>query len=1165
MSRTSAPAKSPRNSGAMSESLIDLLGKLDERFGTHTYVPTSGNKNVFDLIIPVIRKLVAESSLLSARVTSLESENSKLKKELDDERQIRAGGDADLLKSDEDLKGHIHQIDLDQKQDVGTLDDKIEGLKESHNGLLETVNELVAWKEAATEEPEIIEITNGGEPGYGRQNAQPASTRRSYASVADHRREFWKGGQEITIASPSHRRFYGNGIMDTENGQTDHVLIIRPTDIEEAENTNAPAKPDPQTVRAFKSALQEHIPCESRTFALKNVKPGYGKSVIMTFPTRADYDKDHLPLRILLNMDIARSIKNTKKKESDMHPFLTMNIESVLCFLFSGNNFQHNNYGDISLFNSVVEYVRANIRKQKIPFDPFTPELQVLQNEILELKNVKIQCWKIMTANNTEETREVFWSARKKFRKKVLQYNSIYERIYWEKVKHLQRENPKMFWKMLSFRKNEDSCTSVVPISLNDLYEYFKQKASYDSAVSKTPHINLSPSIPVLDSEITVNEIQRVVAKVAATSSSGSFPLCTEIFKKMCKNQQFLQILANTFNHVFESGIIPQEWLNGTLTPVPKPGKAHSPENCRPVVVEPLPMRLLSSILAKRIELWAHIEDDQGGFREGRNTFDQIYILHIICEKYAFRKKPIFLAFIDFSSAFDTVCHQKLWERLTELGISLKMLRFLKNMYGAAKNCVKWNKESSGSFPLEKGVRQGDPSSGMLFDLYVDPLTKYVREGRVTDIALGDLPVYLLKFADDIVLISENEEELLISVDRLSQFAQEHELIINYAKSFCMVAKGAIRRQISCHIEIDGRKLEQVPEFRYLGFVLNEQCDLKKSAKHLTERVKMGYNMAIQKVSGIKTGFTWKTAQIIFEAVVGSVLTYGSELCGKNSEIDKVQINFAKRIFSLRSTTNTDAILYLLNLLPLSLRQVRQQMRFFEKLSRANSGTFLRAAFEESILVGKSRKRCWIKNALRELPEEIEINLTNTVQDIRNQLAQLNSVDIMTRLEKTFRANLFKSVQDNAARSSRLHFLFQCLPVSGEVDLLKTMPVIISGNWVKMLTSGHYLAVETGRWNGLSREERICNFCEVVEDEYHALNECPGYFPHREKLKERLAFHDLSIPDGELVETMQNLLRKKDTPTEHDKTLFFCLSNFFNQILKDSRKVFCGELLLLPV
>ncbi|XP_055353172.1 uncharacterized protein LOC129599062 isoform X2 [Paramacrobiotus metropolitanus] len=291
MSRTSAPAKSPRNSGAMSESLIDLLGKLDERFGTHTYVPTSGNKNVFDLIIPVIRKLVAESSLLSARVTSLESENSKLKKELDDERQIRAGGDADLLKSDEDLKGHIHQIDLDQKQDVGTLDDKIEGLKESHNGLLETVNELVAWKEAATEEPEIIEITNGGEPGYGRQNAQPASTRRSYASVADHRREFWKGGQEITIASPSHRRFYGNGIMDTENGQTDHVLIIRPTDIEEAENTNAPAKPDPQTVRAFKSALQEHIPCESRTFALKNVKPGYGKSVIMTFPTRADYDK----------------------------------------------------------------------------------------------------------------------------------------------------------------------------------------------------------------------------------------------------------------------------------------------------------------------------------------------------------------------------------------------------------------------------------------------------------------------------------------------------------------------------------------------------------------------------------------------------------------------------------------------------------------------------------------------------------------------------------------------------------------------------------------------------------------------------------------------------------------------------------------------------------
>ena len=37
------------------------------------------------------------------------------------------------------------------------------------------------------------------------------------------------------------------------------------------------------------------------------------------------------------------------------------------------------------------------------------------------------------------------------------------------------------------------------------------------------------------------------------------------------------------------------------------------------------------------------------------------------------------------------------------------------------------------------------------------------------------------------------------------------------------------------------------------------------------------------------------------------------------------------------------------------------------------------------------------------------------------------------------------------------------------------------------------LAVETGRYEGTARDERLCPFCDVVEDEHHAIFVCKAY------------------------------------------------------------------------
>ncbi|XP_055350809.1 uncharacterized protein LOC129597347 [Paramacrobiotus metropolitanus] len=224
MSRPST--KSLSKSPAMSGSLVDLLAKLDEHFGSSTYKPTSTNADIFAVLIPVVQKVAKDSLILSQRVSALEAENVKLKEELQTEREIRAGGDAELLQSDEALKGHIQQIDTDQKQDVGTLNENIESLKESHSQLTKTVKDLQAWNEAGSEKPDIIEIQDGGAPGHIRMYTQSAHIKRNNACPPHSRREFWSANRE--------------------NVQADHVLIIRPTDVEEA-GSYPTRKPDIRT------------------------------------------------------------------------------------------------------------------------------------------------------------------------------------------------------------------------------------------------------------------------------------------------------------------------------------------------------------------------------------------------------------------------------------------------------------------------------------------------------------------------------------------------------------------------------------------------------------------------------------------------------------------------------------------------------------------------------------------------------------------------------------------------------------------------------------------------------------------------------------------------------------------------------------------------------
>ena len=79
---------------------------------------------------------------------------------------------------------------------------------------------------------------------------------------------------------------------------------------------------------------------------------------------------------------------------------------------------------------------------------------------------------------------------------------------------------------------------------------------------------------------------------------------------------------------------------------------------------------MLKILQAKLQQYMNHeLSDDQAGFRKSRGTRDQIPNIRWIIEKNKSIPENTYLGLIDYTKAFDSVDHNKLWKILQKMGI----------------------------------------------------------------------------------------------------------------------------------------------------------------------------------------------------------------------------------------------------------------------------------------------------------------------------------------------------------------------------------------------------------------------------------------------------------------------------------------------------------------
>ena len=119
---------------------------------------------------------------------------------------------------------------------------------------------------------------------------------------------------------------------------------------------------------------------------------------------------------------------------------------------------------------------------------------------------------------------------------------------------------------------------------------------------------------------------------------------------------KFMTVLCN---EIVGTGKWPTEWSRSVFVPLPKVTGTKRCEEHRTISLISHSSKILLRILFNRMQNDAsrEIDEVQMGFRKGVGTRDQIFNIRVLAEKSREFNQQIFVAFIDYSKAFDSVNH----------------------------------------------------------------------------------------------------------------------------------------------------------------------------------------------------------------------------------------------------------------------------------------------------------------------------------------------------------------------------------------------------------------------------------------------------------------------------------------------------------------------------
>ncbi|KAJ2946764.1 hypothetical protein O0L34_g12828 [Tuta absoluta] len=328
---------------------------------------------------------------------------------------------------------------------------------------------------------------------------------------------------------------------------------------------------------------------------------------------------------------------------------------------------------------------------------------------------------------------------------------------------------------------------------------------------------------------------------------------------------------------ILEQGKVPHQWCNSHIILLYKKGDPLDLGNYRPISLLPSIYKLFSSILLKRITNNIDIKQpvEQAGFRSGFSTTDHIHTLEQILEKFKEYNQRLYIGFIDYFKAFDSIYHSSIWEALKSCDINCKYTEIIKNIYSNASSRISLENKGE-EIPIQRGVRQGDPLSPKLFIAVLENIFQTMN-WKNKGIWIEDKFLSHLRFADDIVVFAKSASELKEMITALSETSRKVGLQMNFSKTKIMTNYHQVP------IKVDDNIIEYVDNYVYLGKQIS--FNQENNNGEVERRVNTAWKKYWMNKEILKGKYSMNLKKTVIETCILPSLTYACQTWTYNNNI----------------------------------------------------------------------------------------------------------------------------------------------------------------------------------------------------------------------------------------------------------------------------------------
>ena len=368
-------------------------------------------------------------------------------------------------------------------------------------------------------------------------------------------------------------------------------------------------------------------------------------------------------------------------------------------------------------------------------------------------------------------------------------------------------------------------------------------------------------------------EVVDLIKKIDISKSSGLDKISSRCLRDA------LLALSSQVTYIFQLSlkysIFPDNWKIGTIVPLFKGDIKEDVSNYRPVSLLPIPGKILENIVHKHMVDYLEnknlLFNNQGGLRKNHSTLGSITSLTTDIFNAINNKEITMATFFDLKKAFDTVNHEILIKKLSNMGIKNNILNWISNYLKGRLQKTICNNKLSNVNKVICGVPQGSILGPLLFLVYINDVENIFCD------------VKFQLYADDTVVycsgenISEVKLKMQSNIDKFVNWCNINKLTINTKKTKSMIfgSRPIIKSSNKdTDISINNEVLQNVPTYKYLGINLDQTLSYNYHLKNVINSI--SHKLYI--FNKIRRFLDIKSSVIIYKSMILPYFDYGDSI-----------------------------------------------------------------------------------------------------------------------------------------------------------------------------------------------------------------------------------------------------------------------------------------------